>query len=152
MRIAAVLAVLVAAGCSSPSAAADWRGDSRFSTEERAAIESGEAWLAEHAGREPATFDWNYEVTATVEPRTVRRENAGSTGLCRDGVVFLNPDDPNAAPGTLDGLAAHEMAHCELGFVDDPKSDGIMHFVSPMRWTPNEDAQCVRAGTCGHSP
>ncbi len=145
MRIVVALLLLLTPACTCEPEP-DWHGDVRFSAEERTAIERGEAWLATSAGRQPSTFAWDYVATERVEPRTVRRENTGHTGLCHDGTraVSLDPDDPNAMPGTLDGLAAHEMAHCELGLVDDPKSDGIMHRVTPMLWTAREQAQLHR--------
>lgn len=140
-----VLAALCLAGCTTPHF--DWYGDERFTTNERSAIEAGEAWLAMHAGREPASFAWDYKVTSEERlPHTIRRERGpsgdmGTTGACVGATVFMDPDDPNAAPNSLDGLAAHEMAHCELGFVDDIESDGIMHVLVPKRWTNREDAQ-----------
>lgn len=145
MRTLLLLLVGLLAGCTcEPSA--DWHGDKRFTQEERVAIERGEAWLATSAGRTPATFAWDYEVTSAEElPHTIRRERSpqGTTGLCtaNRATVYLDPTDPNATPGTLDGLAAHEMGHCELGLKDDPKSVGIMHIVSPMLWTEREAAQ-----------
>jgi hypothetical protein len=139
------LAPSCTAGCAAPEA--DWHGDARFSASERAAIEDGEGWLAAHAGRAPATFEWSYAVTSTEAlPHTIRRERGTlgaetTTGLCRDATVYLDPEDPNATPGSLAGLAAHELAHCELGFKDDPESAGLMHVVWPMAWTAREQAQ-----------
>ncbi len=133
----------------------DWSGDFRFTAEERAQIEAGEAWLAEHANRPVASFDWTYDVTSAQPlPKTIRRErglhgDGTTTGLCLDRTtIYLDPDDPNAAPGTLDGLAAHELAHCELGFVDDPMTDGIMRVISPKRWTAREEEQCHVTTAC----
>lgn len=133
------------AGCAAP--AADWHGDARFSASERAAIEDGEAWLAARAGRAPAMFEWSYAVTSDDRlEHTIRRERGPhgaetTTGLCSGSTVYLDPDDPNATPGSLEGLAAHELAHCELGFVDDPESSGLMHVVWPLAWTARENAQ-----------
>jgi hypothetical protein len=135
----------------------DWHGDRRFTPEERAAIVEGETWLAKHAHRTPAVFDWTYDVTGeTPNARTIQREAGphGETGFCTaigspDGAIYLNPDDPNSAPNSLDGLAAHELAHCELGFVDDPMTDGIMRVVTPKRWTEREDEQCHVTTACG---
>lgn len=142
MRVAALALLLSGCTCA-PSA--DWHGDTRFSSDERVAIERGEAWLATSAGRTPATFAWDYEVTSEQAlPHTIRRERSpkGTTGYCTENrAMYLDPTDPNAAPNSLDGLAAHEMGHCELGLRDDPKSDGIMHIVTPMRWTDREQAQ-----------
>jgi hypothetical protein len=130
-----------ALGCAAPSA--DWYGDARFSADERAAIENGEVWLAAHAGRAPATFEWGLEVSEQPLAHTIRRERSprATTGLCLDGTVYLDPDDRNATPGSLEGLAAHELAHCELGFADDPESAGLMHVVWPLAWTEREQAQ-----------
>lgn len=153
----AVLVGLVGCTCAEPDSAraADWRGDKRFSAEERAAIERGESWLAAHAGRLPATFDWSYDVAGEAPAaHTIRRERGpygsrGASGLCVGSTVYLDPvglPDEGMRPEFLPGLAAHEMAHCELGFVDgyhaaDPQSDGIMRVLYPMRWTSAEDAQ-----------
>lgn len=154
MKRLAVVLLLSMSACGDGEA--DWHGDERFSSDERAAIESGESWMAEHAHRLPATFDWSYSVTS-VQPlaHTIRRErgprgDTTTTGLCANNreTVYLDPDDPNATPGTLDGLAAHEMAHCELGFVDDPETDGIMRVLSPKRWTGREDEQCHVTTAC----
>ena len=144
---------------------ADWHGDSRFTADERAAIVAGEAWLATHAGRAPATFDWSYDAADPLESHeahTIRRERgpSGSTGECvgfaehvGDGMtVYLDPigrPGDDFRPADLPGLAAHEMAHCELGFVDgyrasDERSDGIMRILYPMAWTASEDAQLAR--------
>lgn len=150
----AVLAVLVmmCGGCAAPEV--DWHGDARFSADERAAIEAGEAWIAQHAGRQPATFDWTYNVTSEYPlDHTIRRERGplsdGTTasGLCWRTTMYLDLADAN--PEAREGLAAHEMAHCELGFVDgyhpsDPPTDGIMRVLFPMRWTAAEDAQLAK--------
>lgn len=152
------------AGCGSCGAVAPsaWHGDSRFTADERQAIESGEAWLAAHAGRAPATFDWSYDATNALsaqEAHTIRRERGprDDSGECtgftvhvgRGTTVYLDPvglPGDGFRPEYLPGLAAHEMAHCELGFVDgyrlnDVPTDGIMRVLYPMRWTAAEDAQ-----------
>ncbi len=155
MRIAAFVGLLAVmlGGCAANRAEhrADWRGDVRFSADERAAIETGEAWLAMHAGQEPATFDWTYEAGGAREAQTIRRERGrpDAAGLCERGTVYIDPIGlPNEGmrPEYLPGLAAHEFAHCELGFVDgyhagEAHTDGIMRVLYPMRWTEAEDAQ-----------
>lgn len=146
--------VALLAGCSSPPEA-DWYGDKRFTAEERVQIERGSVWLAEQAGRPAPSISWTLEIAAQAMPHTIRRERGphadGSVaGLCKDKTVYL---DPVGLPGEnmkiefLAGLAAHELAHCTLGFVDgyhpnDPPTDGIMRVLSPMRWTDAERAQC----------
>lgn len=162
MLVVVVFAVFAVSGCAAP---AEWHGDSRFTVEERAAIEAGEAWLAQHAGRAPATFDWTYEVTSDYRlDHTIRRERGPlpdgqtATGLCAGSTIYLDPiGDPKVNEHmtieVLPGLAAHEMAHCELGFVDgyrpnDPPTDGIMRVLLPMRWTSAEDAQCAASPAC----
>lgn len=153
MRFVGLALVMSLFGCA--AGRADWHGDARFTAEERASIESGEAWLAEHAHREPATFDWTYNVTSE-EPlaHTIRRERgANGTGECVGGVggtVYLGIDvETPTRPVDVPGWAAHELAHCELGFVDDLQTDGIMRVVTPMRWTAREEAQCHVTTACG---
>ena len=154
--VLALAAAGALAGCLDETA--DWHGDSRFTEAERAAIVEGDAWLAKQAGHPASTFDWTYEVTS-AEPlaHTIRRERGpdgdhGTTGWCSDiggaGALYLDPDDSNAAPGSLAGLAAHELAHCEFGLHDDAESEGLMRVVQPMRWTDRERAQCAATGRC----
>lgn len=154
-----VFAALAASLTACATPVATWHGDARFTPEERASIEGGEGWLAEHAGREPSTFDWAYDVTSDEPlPHTVRRERGpDGTGQCVGGIggaVYLGIDvGTPTRPIDVLGWAAHELAHCELGFVDDPKTDGLMRVVTPPRWTEREQAQCAEhPDLCHASP
>ena len=130
----------------------DWYGDQRFTPAERAAVEEGAAWLHERAGLPPPVIAWTYEVASSEAlPRTIRREqpSTGPGGLCLglEGTIYLDPAT------LVPGLAAHELAHCELGFVDgyhagDVQTDGIMRVLAPMRWTHVEQEQCSRSTKC----
>ncbi len=136
------LVLLLLSGCAA-SPAADWQGDARFSLEERARIEEGTAWLNAQVGRPAPVIAWTLDASDLAAPGTIRREHHGASGFCEAGTVYL---DPETAGTYLDGLAAHEMAHCALGLVDgyrhgDAPTDGIMRVLSPMRWTESEQAQ-----------
>ncbi len=147
-----MLLVLALAGCSSSAESEpDWRGDARFTADERAHIEEGVSWLNAQVGKPPPSIGWTLDAADAVTPHTIRRERGplNDTGECAGGTIYL---DPPGKPGEgmrseyEPGLAAHEMAHCELGFVDgyhpqDPPTDGIMRVLYPMRWTASEQAQ-----------
>lgn len=155
-----VSAALLVSGCASEPV--DWNGDARFTETERTQIETGAAWLYAQAGLPAPHISWNYEVTsAEALPKTIRRErgpsgDSGATGLCSsldgNGTVYLGVEGDaakNEAPigDALPGLAAHELAHCVLGFVDgyhpgEKQTDGIMRNLAPMAWTDAEQAQC----------
>lgn len=146
------LFLLCLVGCSAEPV--DWHADARFTAEERTAIEEGARWLAEQSGTPVPTFDWTYEVTSDQLLRgTIRREKGpDATGECVGGIggtVYIWPEarpeiNAPAIGSMLDGLAAHELAHCTLGFVDDLATDGIMRVLSPMRWTEREQAQLAK--------
>ncbi len=159
----AVLSGILGAGCAAETSAPspDLYGDARFTLTERAEIERGAAWLFEHAGRPAPRFDWSRDFgVQDAVPAAIVRERAGATGWCttRDGsgAVYLDVDgeaSTNESPvgEHLAGLAAHELAHCALGFEDgyhagDTASDGIMRVLTPMRWSASEEAQCARVG------
>lgn len=149
---------LVSVPACAPEDDADWYGDSRFTQEERDAIEAGVRWLAYQSGTKPITIAWTYEVSGSQPlPHTIRRElfpkkggNEDGTNACVSGsVVYLGPEVMGSCPDCMPGLAAHEFAHCLLGFRDryygaDPKawSCGIMRVLYPMRWTSSEREQC----------
>ncbi len=136
------------AGCG--ESAADWHGDARFTATERASIEAGQAWLSDHSRTARLTFDWTYEAGTDPPPHTIVREpGPHGSGECVVQTVYLGLDAPGVRPEDVEGLAAHELAHCTLGFVDDPDTDGIMRVVSPMRWTDREEAQCHVTTACG---
>jgi hypothetical protein len=158
----AFAAGLLMMGC---AASADdppmWRGDVRFSAEERAAIVAGEAWIAAQGGHAPGRIEFDLVVEDGSPPVawTIRRERGpygqhGATGECLAGAVYLDPVgraevNEYVTLDVLRGLTAHEMAHCRYDFVDaygavETKSDGIMRNLNPMRWTAAEEAQCTR--------
>ncbi len=141
---------------------ADWYVDDRFSAEECIEIDRGATWLYAQAGRPAPVLRWTYRVTSeSPYRRTIRRDpmpghpvtqHGGScTSLEGNGTVYLWPD-PEAPQ--LAGLTAHELAHCELGFVDRYRavdgslSDGIMRVLTPMLWTESEREQCERSDRC----
>lgn len=140
MRGAALVTSLALTSCASESAV--WHADERFTEDERASVVRGALWLEAASARDVGAVAFDYRVTS-AQPlgRTIRREPppAGDGGFCSGGVggtVYLST--PNAY---LDGLAAHELAHCALGMTDDPQTDGIMRVLHPMRWTERESAQ-----------
>lgn len=123
-----------------------WHASTAFSPEERAAILDGVAWLDAQSGRRsrPIVF------TDAPSPFRIERSTTwNSPGVCLWFVshvggttVLLNPanNDPELHP--LEQTAAHELAHCELGFEDAywPSpiiSRGLMGGVY-MRWTAYE--------------
>jgi hypothetical protein len=129
---------------------AELHGDIRFSEAERAEIQRGSDWLRAQAGLPAARIAFDTEIEGHGPLRgTIRRERGPGnvSGFCAEpglrGAVYLDPAD-----GSLAGLAAHELAHCELGFedryhADEEKSDGIMRVLDPMLWTEAERRQCV---------
>ena len=147
MRITlAIVAALAMASCSVEDAR--WHADARFTADERVAIQNAFTWLSGASTRDMGGVAFDYEVTgAQPLAHTIRRERAaigehGVAGYCTDvgggGAIYV---DVSEAAGALDGLVAHELAHCELGLRDDPDSSGIMHRISPMAWTPRESSQ-----------
>ncbi len=143
------LVLLLVTGCAAESEV-DWHGDKRFTAAERLSIEAGASWLAEHSGQRQPVIAWDYEVAgAEPLPKTIRREpGPDSSGACANGVLYLGLDEPGVRDVDVPGLAAHELAHCALGFVDDPQTGGIMHVVTPMQWTERESAQCHVTTAC----
>lgn len=133
-----------------PDDEAELHGDVRFSEAERVEIQRGSDWLRAQAGLPSARIAFDLEAAGHEPMRsTIRRERGpgGESGFCaepgRRGAVFLDPSN-----GFLAGLAAHELAHCELGFEDryhagEEKSEGIMRVLSPMLWTEAERRQCA---------
>ena len=146
--VAAALGLLTTACSGEP---ARWHADARFTAEERAEIVRGVVWLSEVSGRDVGGVAFDYEVASPEAlPLTIRRErppHATATGYCTTtagrGTVYLSP-----TTGHLAALAAHELAHCELGLADDPESEGIMRDLDPMRWTACEQVQCLASATC----
>lgn len=149
---ACLVSLLSPTGCA-PDAAPepDLVGDARFTAEEREAVQAGATWLYEQVGEPSPVIAWRDGPDLDIV-----RERRGATGLCSGGVVYL---DPIGEPGEgmriehLPGLAAHELAHCVLGFVDayhagETQSDGIMRVLTPMCWTDAERAQCAASPRC----
>ncbi len=147
MRAAAVLAFLLLGCVSEPDELPDWYGDERFTADERIAIQRGADWLHAHAGLPAPRIEWSG--AAAEHPRSIRRaRGANAIGACvNETTVYLDLSDPNVRPVDVAGLAAHELAHCVLGFVDgyrdsERRTDGIMRVITPMVWTDAERAQC----------
>lgn len=141
MRLAAVaFALLLGCGSADGADPPDWYGDERFTPDERAAIQLGAEWLYAHAGKPPPRIEWSYRVDGDARvPQTIRRERGPhATGECVGSTVYLAEVGPDVY---LPGFAAHELAHCALGFVDRP-TEGIMRVLYPMAWTSDEEAQC----------
>lgn len=149
-RLLLAISALVLAACDAP---ADYWGDEAFTVQEREEIEDGFTWLASQAHRPPPSISWQLERSAEVLPHTIRRElgptdNIPATGECKAGTIYLWPEarpEINAPPATLPGLAAHELAHCWLGFVDDKGGAGLMGTPHEV-WGPFEEAECARTG------
>lgn len=82
--------------------------------------------------------------------------------MCIDDTLYLDPVprvEELPVPGTLPGLAAHELAHCVLGFKDgyhqdagEIRTDGIMRVLTPMQWTDAEREQCAASTSCKIAP
>ncbi len=118
-----------------------WHADARFTPEERTAIVAGADWLSKNSGHDVG------RIVFDGHPGNIRRERGPEgTGQCLHGAVYLGLDDANVRDVDVPGFAAHELAHCELGLVDDPESEGLMRVIEPMKWTDREAAQCVRLG------
>jgi hypothetical protein len=137
--------LLVALGtlsCASPDVR--WHADKRFTEAERASIQDGFAWLENASQHDMGGIAFDYEVTsADALPHTIRRERGpygehGATGLCSGQTIYLDVTETGLY---IDGLAAHELGHCELGLKDDFESVGIMRRLSPKAWTEREQAQ-----------
>ncbi len=133
---------------------ARWHADERFTAEERVEVERAVAWLSAVSGHDVGGVAFDHRVGQTPQPFTIRRERgpygeAGATGVCHTGwggpTVYLDTND--AAP-YLAAIAAHELAHCEMGLADDHASDGIMRVLEPMRWTDREATQCAASEKC----
>lgn len=144
---------LLLAGCAAEPDAR-WHADKRFTAEERASIEAGVAWLSAASGHDVGGVAFDYEVSSAEPlPHTIRRERGpDATGQCVGGLggtVYLGIDvgTPTRAID-VPGWVAHELAHCELGLVDDPQSDGLMRVVTPPVWTEREAAQCHVSTAC----
>ncbi len=145
-------------GCSEEPA--DLYGDERFTEVEQAQIQEGADWLYTQAGLPTPRIRWGMKFEGSEPmPKTIRRENGPTAnGECFAGAVYLGMNgDPriNAGPvsgPTVPGWAAHELAHCSLGFGDryfagQEQSEGIMRVLYPMRWTESEQKQCVAVGS-----
>lgn len=146
-----VLVAVLAGGMLSCTSEATWRGDSSFTEEERGEIERGAAWLHHMAGQEPPVIAW--ETLGDDRFRTIRRNDhptAERMGECTaEDEIFL-PSGGGAVTQSA-GLAAHEFAHCILGFKDDPGSVGLMGqgVWRGLIWSDAEEAQCrAHPGVC----
>ena len=140
------------------------RGDVTFTAEERAAIERGNAWVAERISREPYAIVWDlpHAETGAAEPFTITHRISGGPyaepghgspgafyapqgrAFFAESRVELHPSDPR----TLAAVAAHEFGHLHglthhhgVGLMSD--NDG-----ASLSWTDADRAQCVVDGVC----
>ena len=147
MRFAIVLALLVSLqGC---SFAHPLHGDITFTPEERAAIERGDALIADRVGRDPVGVVWDAPHPIDDQPEgpcvqgTIIRTK-GIGGSHRRGCLRIGTDDP----AYFERVATHELGHWYgLCHHDGP---GIMNdAVTSAEWTIEDEASkhvrsCVR--------
>lgn len=130
-----VAAFLVLAGCGADDAI---HADPAFTADERASIQAGHVWLAEHVGREPAPIAWDGDdIHRGSAPGSDR---PGAT----NGAVYLVTDSRGVTPENLSFLAAHELGHYLYGFADDYGDTGLMGQWERGEWSSADRAQCQR--------
>jgi hypothetical protein len=130
-----------------PSCAAQpdsFAGALDFTVKERAAIASGNAWVAAHTGTPPVAIRW--EKPDVGERRILRVDQpAGTLGSSSPTCIAL---DPFQGGDRLAAVAAHEFAHV-LGIAHHA-GRGLMNPTVPaaLEWTVDDQQACEDAGVC----
>lgn len=150
MKLIAVVLGVVVAGCSETL---PFHGDVTFTAEERAAIEQGTGWLAEHIGRDPFAIVWDLphpEVANAPSLSIIRTVDARAHGFGYydgQGRILIDGDGVALNGGEMmAAVAAHELGHYEglshhpgPGIMSDEGLRPILH------WTDEDRDQCVAA-------
>jgi hypothetical protein len=129
---------LLLVGCG-PEYGMTWHGDVAFTAEERAKIESGNAWIAEKMHQEAYEIVWDAPHPAEGSPGRVRDivrrpDSVGGLHSGDGGTIYLGLQG-----NPLDVLAAHEFGHTRLmdhhpGGVMDPNP-------TTLAWTLEDEAE-----------
>ena len=153
-------------GCAPDAAPATWHGDEAFGVEDRADIEAGASWIAEHVDRPAPVIVWDLPHDAPEAPNTIGLTTAGETeghvseGCYCDGRIALSapPTYPAgsvwAQKGTvsfLEALSAHEFGHAfGLGHLPDGEKGtmGAFDYWRAREWTDADQTNCAGAGLC----
>ncbi len=144
MRAPSVLCVCALLGCAPDDER--WHGDASFTPDERAAIEAGSAWTAEHVGAAPPVFVWDGEDDSDLN---VVRRRVPPAQLCADVHDCTGYAAPRGggtggrvwlAPGRVhEALAAHEFGH--VYGLRHHEERGLMQPVRPeLVWTAADEA------------
>ncbi len=137
------LLLLISSGCASP--VSPFHGDVTFTAIERAAIERGAAFTAEHTGA-PLDIVWDapHVPDGTCRVGTIERsEGTGALAERGLGCIHIGVTQPEY----IAVLAAHELGHWRgLEHV----THGLMQpVVTPtLAWSEEDQAECVRVGRC----
>lgn len=147
MGVTSLVVLLMIAGCSACAAGPDYiAGDPSFTTSERADIERGTRWLAEHTSTYIPEIRWQHPSMGT---RYLLRSDlpVGTLGTSSETCIMI---DVYQAWDRVDVVAAHELAHA-LG-MSHHEASGLMHRDVPLTlsWSAADQAECERRDVCKH--
>ena len=113
--------------------------DPSFSSEERAAIVDGEAWLSTHASRPSTPIEWDgNDIVRGPAPGMDR------AGYMAGGRVYLDPSGGGVTEANFRFVAAHELAHFLYGFEDTYGDPGLMGQWERGEWSASDERQARR--------
>lgn len=137
MRLFLALLLLVVSACS--SAAEGWRGDERFTPEQRVEIEAANVWEAERMGTTPIHIEWTHIeggcdhaiLVADLPEKTIGTSSP-------NGCVMIDVEQGADRVGVI---FAHELGHVR-GLVHH-EGPGLMNPIVPpsLTWSDADQAE-----------
>lgn len=156
MRLVVLAVVLGVAGCGGGETRTSFRGDVTFTTDERAAIERGDAFLGTSVGGVPFGVVWDLPHGAVDERTIMRGSTTRNFGLTVNGRIEIDADRADGDLEELATLSAHELGHVRglphnahdgrgvmCGFDKDGDSCDFR-----LVWTDADMADCLAAHVC----
>lgn len=148
IRFAIISIVLCSVGCSFEH---PFHGDTRFTAEERLAVEESNRFTAAKTGNEAQEIIWDATVTAdekcSADYQIVKR-HGGSGGFCNGKCIYVDVTDISR----MKAVASHEFGHWSGLAHIKAEEEGLMNpsgAAEPI-WTAADEANCNRqpSGVC----
>ena len=130
------LVALLLVGCAAPVDA--WRGDERFTLEQRAQVEEANAWLAEQMHVEPIAIEWGGRGRCAIVVSDMANGTLGDSGACDIRI------DTAQGADRVGVVFAHELAH--VHGMKHHAHPGLMNRQVPpaLVWSASDTAECAR--------
>lgn len=130
-----------------------WHGDTSFTLEERAAIETANEWLASRLGDDAYAIVWDLPPGDEAPAYSIRNGRVPAPFMATREHHRIRIDTSMFSPGpyrigALTQVTAHEFGH-ERG-MEHHEGEGLMNPIedTALHWTSLDEDECKRVSAC----